>query len=505
MRQYVIYARKSSESEERQALSIPSQIEELEKLAVRENVRVTQVFQEAQSAKEPGRPVFDKLIAEVNRGRVAGILCWKPDRLSRNAVDAGWLVNAMDRRKLDCIITPGRTFRAGSDDKFMLGLEFTMGKKYVDDLSDNVTRGMEKKRQMGWIPYKAPVGWLNEPRLRTIVKDPDAFPIVRRMWELVLAHVPPSEVLRLATNEWGFRTRPSTRQGGGPLSRSSFYAMFKNPFYMGLIVSGDDVRVGSHEPMVTREEYEAVQRIMGRELKSASQKHAFALAGVLRCGTCDGYVGGTINKGRNGKAFAYYRCTHRRPGRPCREPHARAEDVEGQFAEFVGQFELSPAELEFARKHLTRREESEAASAQEDRRRRHDAIADKERALKNLVSLRTRDLVSDPEYIAERGKLLSELEELRDRRASTRAVFEPAMEAISFVATAKKRFLAGDHFEKQSIAKMICSNQILTGKKLLNTTKKPFDHLLDEERFPEWWARLDQVRNFYASQNQLSN
>lgn len=504
MKQYVIYARKSSESEERQALSIPSQVEELQKLAARENIRVARVFEEAQSAKEPGRPVFHQLITEVNRGRVTGILCWKSDRLTRNAIDGGVLVDALDRGKLECIVTPGRTFRAGSDDKFMLGLEFTMGKKYVDDLSDNVSRGMDKKLEMGWVPWKPPVGWMNEPRLRTIVKDPDAFPVIRRMWELVLAHVPPAEVLRIATNEWGFRTRPSLRQGGGPLSRSAFYAMFKNPFYMGLIESGGDVQVGSHEPMVTREEYDAVQEIMRRKLKGAPQKHEFALAGVLTCGGCGGFVGGTIHHGRGGKTFAYYRCSRRQEGRRCYEPHARVEEIERQFAEEIGKFEISPTELKLAREHLMETAARENGDKKADTLRRRDAIASRERALKNLVDLRARDLISDDEYVAGRGKLLSEVQELKQKASAVARWCEPAMDAISFAATAKNRFLNGTVQEKRLIAKTICANSTLKDKNLLISAKKPFAHLIDEERFPVWWARLDQVRNFYAD-NQYSD
>lgn len=494
MRQYVIYARKSSESEERQALSIPSQIEELQKLATRERIRVARVFEEAQSAKEPGRPVFGKLMAEVNRGRVAGILCWKPDRLSRNAIDAGQLVNAMDRGHLASVITSGRTFRAGSDDKFFLGLEFSIGKKYVDDLSDNVKRGMRRKLEMGWFPHRPPVGWYNEPRLRTIVKDPDVFPVVRRMWDLVLARVPPKEVLRIATEDWGFRMRQTLRQGARPMSLSSMYAMLHNPFYAGLIRSGSTVEQGSHEAMVTREEFDEVQAILGRELKSAPQRHVFPLAGILRCGSCGGFVGGTVHRKKNGLRFAYYRCTHRQAGRRCYEPHVRAEDVERQFSQFVAQFETTPELLDLARSRIQEMAEAETGHAREAARRRRDAIAEKERILQNLVSLRARDLVRDEEYIAERGKVLSELQELRACRDSVAGWCEPTLNAISFAATARKRFEEGSDYEKHAIASAICANSVLRDKKLVISAQKPFAHLLDEEGFLGWWYGLRYVR-----------
>ena len=58
MGQYVIYARKSTASDDRQVLSIDSQIHELRQLALRHDVAVSEVLTESRSAKAPGRPVF---------------------------------------------------------------------------------------------------------------------------------------------------------------------------------------------------------------------------------------------------------------------------------------------------------------------------------------------------------------------------------------------------------------------------------------------------------------
>ena len=65
---YVIYARKSSENEDRQALSIESQIIEMKEIAKRENLDVVEIFQESKSAKEPGRPIFELMVNKFKKG-----------------------------------------------------------------------------------------------------------------------------------------------------------------------------------------------------------------------------------------------------------------------------------------------------------------------------------------------------------------------------------------------------------------------------------------------------
>ncbi len=55
---YFIYARKSTDVEEKQVQSIEGQLDELHLLAKRENLEVIEEFIEKQSAKIPGRPIF---------------------------------------------------------------------------------------------------------------------------------------------------------------------------------------------------------------------------------------------------------------------------------------------------------------------------------------------------------------------------------------------------------------------------------------------------------------
>src|SRR5438105_7108185 len=89
---YCLYARKSSESDERQAMSIDSQIKEMMALAKRDGLNVVKTLQESFSAKESSkRPIFGQILTELRAREYDGILTWAPDRLSRNAGDLGSL------------------------------------------------------------------------------------------------------------------------------------------------------------------------------------------------------------------------------------------------------------------------------------------------------------------------------------------------------------------------------------------------------------------------------
>jgi len=140
---YCLYARKSSESDERQAMSIDSQIKEMSDLARREGIRITKVLHESYSAKQSGqRPVFLQLLAEIRSGEVNSVLTWAPDRLSRNAGDLGSLVDLIDDKKLVKIRTYSQSFTNTPSEKFMLIILCSQAKLENDNKGESVKRGI---------------------------------------------------------------------------------------------------------------------------------------------------------------------------------------------------------------------------------------------------------------------------------------------------------------------------------------------------------------------------
>src|SRR5258708_1647863 len=177
MGKYVIYARKSTESEDRQVLSIDSQIREVRQLAERNGVVVAEVLTELKSAKAPGRPVFGQLIRRIHRGEVSGVLCWKMDRLARNPYDSGVILQAQADGKLERIITSDGIKTGDGNDRLMGTFELAFATKFIDDLRANVKRGNRARFEKGWPNHLPPIGYLNDKATKTVVKHEHPFPL----------------------------------------------------------------------------------------------------------------------------------------------------------------------------------------------------------------------------------------------------------------------------------------------------------------------------------------
>ena len=181
---YILYARKSTESEERQQLSIPAQIDELRTFAQKENLTLVDVLTESKTAKQTGRIVFNEMLKRIEAGEAEGILSWNPDRLARNAVDAGQIIHLLDTGKLLDLKFPTVLFQNNPQGLFMLSIAFGQSKYYVDSLSENTKRGLRQKVRKGECPGQAPLGYLNDRLNKKIIIDPYSSKIVQEVFDL---------------------------------------------------------------------------------------------------------------------------------------------------------------------------------------------------------------------------------------------------------------------------------------------------------------------------------
>jgi len=344
---YVLYARKSTESDEKQALSIDSQVKEMRQIAERDGLNIIDIRRESHSAKDSGkRPVFLEILNDLRSGRYTGILTWAPDRLSRNAGDLGSLVDLMDEGKLQDIRTYGQNFKNSPNEKFLLMILCSQAKLENDNKSINVKRGLRTRVEMGLWPSVAPTGYLNQKMMDKkgeVIIDPDRGHIITQIFEKV-AYEKWSG--RKIYNWLKFDMNFKTDRGNKNLSLSNIYLILENTFYYGVFEypkKSGNWYTGKHKPLITKELYDLVQEQVKSNILRVENKE-FAFTKLMNCGICGSGISADekFKKLKNGKVnrHIYYGCTKSKD-RNCKGGYINEKDLVKQFQKLIEKVRIS--------------------------------------------------------------------------------------------------------------------------------------------------------------------
>ncbi len=339
---YVLYARKSSEDDERQALSIDSQVKEMLTLAEHQGIIIVETRTESHSAKYSGqRPVFNQLIEDLRSGMFDGILTWATDRLSRNAGDLGSIVDLIDGGRLREIRTHGQAFTNTPNDKFLLMILGSQAKLENDNRGINVKRGMKTKCELGFRPNMTPIGYINDhysgKGMKQVFVDKKRAPFVAEAFQRVADGASGRD-----TYNW-FKEVGMTTRKGKLVTLSMVYKMLNNTYYCGLfefpIGSGKWYK-GSYKPIISRELFDQVQKKMAVAPKSkpGTNKFDYTKLDYLKCGGCDSGITAQEKFKKTKKhglqRYVYYHCTQSK-NYDCTESYLREEKLTDAFSELL--------------------------------------------------------------------------------------------------------------------------------------------------------------------------
>jgi site-specific DNA recombinase len=342
---YCLYARKSTESEEQQVLSIDSQIKEMLRLAENEKIEIVETKKESHSAKEAGqRPVFNEIVEEIKSGKFNCILTWAADRISRNAGDLGRIVDLMDAGKLVEIRTFSQRFTNNPNEKFLLMILGSQAKLENDNRRINVKRGLRARVEMGLWPCVAPTGYINsknKDECCQIKIDPKRGPIIQQMFHKVAYEgYSGRKIYSWLKDDMHFKSRYDK-----PLTLSNVYLILRNHFYYSTFEyprgSGNWYQ-GKHEPLITKEIFDKVQENISQHVIRVESKE-FAFTKLIACGLCGSCITADEKfkkqKNSNIHRYVYYGCT-KHNDKACKGGYISEEALVEQLAVLIDTINL---------------------------------------------------------------------------------------------------------------------------------------------------------------------
>jgi site-specific DNA recombinase len=489
---YFLYARRSIEKKDREehVASIEDQIREMKQVGDKYGIKVLKEFTETGSAsKVDNRPEFNEMIRQIQIGKANAIICWKLNRLARNFIEGGQIIDMLQRGVIKEIRTYGSVYLP-TDNVLMLAVELGMANQYSRELAVDIKRGLRGKAENGYRPSIAPLGYQNSKyrekgRNEEILVDNERFPIVRKLFETAFTgQYSVKQLMNIANNELGLRTKGyKTSRHDKKIGKTNLYRILTNPFYYGWFEFPEHTGnwyKGNHQPMITKDEYDQLQIVLGRKDRPRQKTHTFAYTGLIKCANCGGSITASelhkTHKNGNTHHYIYYHCT-RKGDIECREPAVRQEVLEAEILDFLGKIKIPNDFHEWAKetlKEIHQDESQDRNSIIQLREKQHQEIRAR---LDRLTDMRIAEEITAEEYAERKSKLEDERRTIEVSRTNLNQRIGDWMEKVEnildFSAQAYEVFTNGGIKQKRSILASLGYNHLLKDKKLIIQATNP--------------------------------
>ena len=476
------YGRVSSKKQEDEGYSIPAQVKLLNAYAQKNNINLVKIFTESETAKKAGRKAFNEMLLYIKEHNINTILVEKTDRLYRNFKDYVML----DDYDLEVHLVKEGTIlskNSKSHDKFIHGIKVLMAKNYIDNLSEEVKKGLREKVAQGYYPQKAPVGYINTKNSegrKIIVPDAEKAPFIQRLFGLYATGAYSVDELRIKLFNEGFN------HNGKPYSKPRLLYVLKDVFYIGKFIYSGVIHDGKHEPIIDIEIFNRVQKMFNQS-KARSHDVEFAYVGLLTCGHCGCQMTAELKKGK----YIYYHCTGKRGGN-CKKDYIREEKLDEVFLQLIDKLpnpdeglfeEIKKAVIEM-RKVKSDYEETSVEEIQKQ-------ILRLQNRLDNLYTDKLDGRITQEfwqekhnQWHDEKDRLIEKLKAI----SNTSRTFDEGSNLLeNFCKFARSEFLKANGKKKRAILKMLGSNFIYKDKEVSVELTSVFNYLLNN-RFVNYGA-----------------
>jgi site-specific DNA recombinase len=456
---YIIYCRRSTDTEDKQVQSIESQESELVRLAENQNLQVVEILKESMSAKSEGRPVFKKVLDMIVGKKADGIICWKLDRLARNFIDGGRIIDLSQRGLIKEIRTSDGVYLP-NDNVLMIAMQFGMANQYSRDLSNNVKRGNRTKLEKGEWPNHAPLGYLNKDK--TIVVDKERAKYIVRIFEMyATGGYGMPEIASTLYNE-GLRSR-----GGLRIYRNQIERIIKNPFYMGMMQRDGKLYEGKHQPLISKSLFDRIKEVANMRSRPRPKRLFFPLRGFLSCENCGCAITGSVKK-----EHQYYYCTNGKGNCEEHKSYMRENYLYGIIADLLENLIVSENKIELmyeAAKERDSADNSYIQQALDTLQKELESLPAKESKLldvfmaeqisKELYDQRVLELQND------KVSLKKQIKELQNKLPAF--TLEPIKNVFLQANKSRKEFLEGNEDKKREVVKNLLWNLSVKNKNIV--------------------------------------
>lgn len=275
--------------------------------------------EEGKSGKDVNRPEFQRMVKDIKSGKINTVMCTKLDRISRSLIDFNEFHQLLQEHDVTFISLNEQFDSSTSSGRLGLNLMLSFAQWEREQTSDRTKEKMKWRAEQGLSNGGQILGYDLDPESKGIPIPSDEEASLVNLVFTTYIEVKSFLQVAVILNKKGYRTKFYTSrrgkvQGGKKFTDTSIRRILTNAYYIGKVVHRGNEYDGKHEPIVSVELYQKVQKIIKSNTESRSRRrkqnlHPFILQGLVRCSMCDSFMTPYYGFNRNRVPYFYYACT----------------------------------------------------------------------------------------------------------------------------------------------------------------------------------------------------
>ena len=451
MKRYYGYVRVST-AKQGEGVSLEAQKDAILAFADKNEIAITNWFEEKETAAKRGRPIFSGMIRALKKGDADGIVIHKIDRSARNFADWAKIGELADAGVDVHFASESLDFRSRGG-RLSADIQAVIAADYIRNLREETIKGITGRLKQGLYPFKAPIGYLDNGGGKPKTPDPLMAPLIRQAFELYASGQYSLRTLRTELIRRGLRNESEK-----PISNCGMETILSNSFYCGLIRirrTGMTYQ-GVHEPLISISLFETVQAIKAGKYGKRLTRHNHTYRGLFRCGHCNAAMTPERQKGH-----VYYRCHTRHCSTTC----VREEHLEESLREQLSRIRLTDADVAVLEKEIAEWAQArKTCDTSKTLQMQRQLIADR---LDRLTDAVVDQIIDQDTFSSRKRKLLLEKAEIEDKiKADLKTKDDPGRvrRFLELVKNLVSTYEIAVPAEKRQIVELATSNRKVVGR-----------------------------------------